>query len=133
MAKNTPGDCKADAVNKSFQEESDLPDIPTEIQVVIAKEVPRMEKIIFHNNRDPGSTLYFHYASKTHPLKHYTLFHGHEHELPVEVIRHLEGQAKNDPYACHTRLYGSRMRADGVSETYVNGYVSCFRCQTIRT
>jgi hypothetical protein len=119
-----------ETIQKNFLEEN--PEIPTETKVVIAKDVPRMEKIRFLNNRDPGCMLHFHYASKSHPLKHYDLMHGFEYDLPVEVIRHLEGQVKSDPYACHKRTYGRRMRDDGVSETFANGYVPYFQCQSVR-
>ena len=133
MAKNTLGDCSKEIVEKNFLlEDPDMSQIPTTQKVVVAQEVPKTQKIIFTNNRDPGCTLYFHYASKTHPLLHYTLMHGQEHELPIEVINHLEGQTRGDPYACHRRLYGKRMRADGVTEVFENGYVPYFRCQPVR-
>lgn len=107
--------------------------IPTEKKpVVIAAEIPKTEEITFINNRDPGVPLYFHYHSKTHPLKHYTLMHGCKYTLPVEVIRHLEGETENDPWSCHTRKYSRRMREDGVSETYPSSYVPNFQCKSVR-
>jgi hypothetical protein len=108
------------------------PDFPLEKVVVVAREIPKMETIIFMNNRDPGITLHFHYASKTHKLKHYDLVHGQQYSLPVEVIQHLEGQHDHDPYACHKRLYGRRMKDDGITENYVNGYTSYFHCKPVR-
>ena len=125
------GEMGPEAVEKSFLEE-DPTDVPTEQKVVIAQEIPKMEKIIFQNMRDPGVTLHFHFHSKTHPLKHYDLIHGQEYELPVEVIKHLEGENKWDPYACHQRLYGRRMKADGVSECFVNGYKPYFNLKHVR-
>lgn len=104
----------------------------TDHKIVIAKEIPKMDRIVFMNNRDPGVTLHFHYSSKTHPLKHYDLIHGQTYDLPIEVIRHLEGSNESDPYACHKRLYGRRMRADGISETYVNSFSSYFQCKSVR-
>ena len=124
------GEHGKETVEKNFLEEN--PEITTDNKVVVANEVPKMEKIIFQNHRDQGLPLSFHYASKTHPLKHYELFHGQEYLLPVEIIMHLEGQNKSDPYACHRRLYGRRMKPDGVSETYVTNYVPYFRCQPVR-
>lgn len=129
MAKRL-NDMDGETIAKNFLVQD--PEIPTEQKVVIAKEIPKMETIRFLNNRDPGVMLHFHYASKTHPLKHYDLMHGFEYNLPVEVIRHLEGQNKSDPFACHKRTYGRRMRDDGISETYANGYVPYFQCQTVR-
>ena len=100
--------------------------------VIVANEIPKMETFTFINNRDPGCTLYFHYHSKTSPLKHYTLVHGHQHTLPSEVVRWLEGESKIDPWSCHTRKYGRRMREDGVSETFANAYVPNFQCKAVR-
>lgn len=117
-------------IAKNFLEED--PEIPTDQKVVLANEISRYEKVVFLNNRDPGITLHFHYASATHPLKHYDLIHGQEYDLPVEVIKHLEGQNKHDPYACHKRLYSRRMKQDGISETYASSYVPYFQCKTVR-
>jgi hypothetical protein len=130
MAKSPLNESKSEVIERNFLEEN--PDIPLEQKVVVAKEVPKMETVVFLNNRDPGITLNFHYASKTHPLKHYDLIHGQTYTLPVEVINHLEGQNKHDPYACHSRIYGRRMRQDGKSETFVNSYVPYFQCKTVR-
>lgn len=107
-------------------------DLKTEEKIILSNHVPKYEKIIFHNNRDPGCTLYFHYHSKTHPLKHYTLGHGLEYNLPVEVIKHLEGENKNDPYSCHTRIYSQRKNYEGLPENYVSGYKPYFTCRTVR-
>lgn len=122
---------KKEIIEKNFLAE-EIEEIPTEVKVVVSREVPKYEKIIFQNNRDPGCTLYFHYASKTHPLKHYTLAHGFQYDLPVEVIKHLEGENATDPYSCHSRLYGSRQTEQGGYEPYVNGYKSYFQCKAVR-
>jgi len=127
-------DAPKEVVEKNFLNE-DIEDLGIETEakpVLVAKEVPAMEIITFVNNRDPGVPLYFHYHSKTHPLKHYTLAHGSKYTLPVEVIRHLEGESVNDPWSCHTRKYSRRMREDGVSETYASAYVPNFQCKAIR-
>lgn len=131
MAKSVMNNCSSEVIEKNFLEQN--PDIPTEQKVVIAKEIPKMEKVVFMNNRDPGITLHFHYCSKTHPLKHYDLIHGQTYDLPIEVISHLEGTNQHDPYACHERRYGRRMRQDGLSENYINGYRSYFQCKTVRS
>lgn len=120
-----------ETIEKNFLVE-DSADIPTEQKVVIAKEIPDFEDIIFQNNRDPGCTLFFHYASKTHPLKHYTLVHGQQYKLQSEVVRHLEGQNEYDPYSCHSRLYGVGQNAEGNAAPVVNGYKSYFQCRSVR-
>lgn len=101
-------------------------------KVHVFKEVPPMENIVFSNYRDPGVILSFHYASATHPLKHYDLIPGKQYNLPVEVIRHLEGDNKSDPYSCHRREYGQRMGPDGRTETFIKNYVPYFQCKTVR-
>ena len=120
-----------EVIEKNFLEET--PDaVYANEKVVIAQEIPKMEKIIFVNNRDPGTTHYFHYSSPTHPLKHYTLIHGQEHLLPIEVIQLLEGTRPGDPYTCHARLYSERINAEGRPESYVSGYKPYFQCRTVR-
>ncbi len=106
--------------------------IPTEQKVVVANQVPAYERVVFVNNRDPGCILYFHYKSATHELKHYTLLHGLEYDLPVEVIKHLEGQGKNDPYTCHARIYSERKNYEGLPESYISGYKPYFQCRSVR-
>ena len=94
--------------------------------------IPKMITGIFMNNRDPGVTLHFHYKSKTHPLRLYDLIHGEKYTLPVEVVQHLEGSNPNDPWACHSRLYGSQRLADGTTKPFVNGYKSYFQFKELR-
>ncbi len=126
-------DCNKETIDNNFLVED--PQIPVNEQVVVqtaAVPIPKFADIIFMNNRDPGTTLHFHYASKTHPLRLYDLIHGQKYTLPVEVINHLEGTNEKDPWACHSRLYGQRKRGDGTTETYVNGYKSYFQCKELR-
>jgi hypothetical protein len=124
-------DMPKEVIEKNFlSQESD--EIPTDVKVVVAKEIPAYERVLFQNNRDPGCTLYFHYCSKTHPLKHYTLAHGLEYDLPVEVIKHLEGQNKSDPYSCHSRIYSERKNYEGMPENYVSGYKPYFQLRSVR-
>lgn len=92
--------------------------------VVIAKEIPEMKRIMFLNNRDPGVALQFHYSSKTHPLHQYTLYHGFEHDLPQEVIDHLE--------SCAERQYGYRKNPEGHPEHYVKSLKYIFQCKPVR-
>jgi len=89
--------------------------------VVPVAVMPKMVRKIFLNGRDPGVALHFHYHSKTHPLKHYTLFHGKEHELSEEIVTHLE--------SCAERQYGYRQSPDGHPEHYVKAlkYIFQFR------
>ena len=112
---------------------SENPEIPVNKKVIAVQEMPKYERIIFLNNRDPGCILYFHYASATHPLKLYKLGHGLEYELPVEIIKHLEGQNPNDPYTCHSRIYAERKNNEGLPETYVSGYKPYFQCRSVRS
>lgn len=131
MAAKRLNDMDRETIERNFlKEEQDC--LPTEEQVVIAKEIPKYERIIFVNNRDPGEALYFHYASKTHPLKHYTLMHGLEYNIPVEVIKHLEGQNPLDPFSCHSRIYSQRKNYEGMPENYVSGYKPYFQCRSVR-
>lgn len=98
--------------------------VPTEGQIVIAKKIPEMKKIVFLNGRDPGQELMFHYHTSTHPLKHYTLFHGKEYTLPIEVIEHLEN--------CAERQYGYRQGPNGHPEMYVKSLKYIFQCKQVR-
>jgi hypothetical protein len=89
--------------------------------VVPVRVMPKLRKVIFLNGRDPGVALHFHYHSKTHPLKHYTLFHGKEHELTEEIIDHLE--------SCAERQYAYRQGPDGCPEQYVKSLKYIFQCR----
>lgn len=92
--------------------------------VVVATFIPPTERIQFLNGRDPGCELLFHYHSKNHPLKHYTLFHGKEYDLPVEVIDHLEN--------CAEKQYGYRMGPNGHPEMYTKSLKYIFQCKRVR-
>lgn len=100
------------------------PTVPKDDEIVVAPFVPEFRWIQFINNRDPGYPLDFHYHSKTHPLKHYTLYHGKEYNLPVEIIEHLEN--------CAERQYGYRQGMSGHPEMYVKSLKYIFRCQPIK-
>lgn len=130
MSKKLPEkDCKAAYEEDFLKDDSQL---DANEKVVVVNHVPEYRKIIFINNRDPGQTLYFHYKSKTHPLKHYTLAHGLEYNLPLEIIQHLEGQNDTDPYSCHERQYGTRKNYEGLPENYVASYKPYYQCRTAR-
>lgn len=96
----------------------------TEDKIVIAKAVPEVRHIVFLNGRDPGQELMFHYHSKTHPLKHYTLYHGKEYDLTVEIIEHLEN--------CAEKQYGYRQGPNGHPEMYVKSFKYIFQCKHAR-
>lgn len=98
-----------------------LPDLPDESEIVIAKVMPVARRIVFINGRDPGYPLEFHYHSKTHPLKHYKLLHGHEYTLTEEIIEHLEG--------CREPQYAYRKGLDGHQEHYICSYKYIFQCR----
>ncbi len=91
-------------------------------KLVITNEIPQHEKIVFRNQRDPGYPLEFHYASKTHPFKQYSLIDGQEYTLPKEVIRNLEGCRENiEKYR--------KNQSSGLPEIYVAGYKTHFVCE----
>lgn len=92
-----------------------------EDQIVIVNELPKMERIIFRNQRDPGHPLEFHYASATVPFKSYKLIDGHQYDLPVEIIRNLE--------SCRENIEKYRRNSEGLPEVYVAGYKSHFVCE----
>lgn len=103
-----------------------IEEIATELkenQVVVAKEMPRYEKVTFRNQRDPGYPLEFHYASKTHPFKQYKLIDGAQYELPLEVIRNLE--------RCREDIHKYRKNSEGIPEVYVAGYKTHFVCERV--
>lgn len=93
-------------------------------KIVFAKEIPHVEKIIFRNQRDPGHALDFHYASKTHPFKQYSLVDGQQYSLPREVIKNLEGCRENiEKYRKNSQT--------GLPEIYIAGYKTHFVCERV--
>lgn len=98
--------------------------LPDSNGIVFNTHIPKMRKIQFVNGRDPGYPLEFHYHSKTHPLKHYTLYHGYNHDLPEEIIEHLENCAENQ--------YGYRKSVHGHPEMYVKGQKYLYQCKNVR-
>lgn len=105
--------------NESIEE---VREVLKDKKVVISNEVPQHEKIVFRNQRDPGYPLEFHYASKTHPFKQYSLIDGQEYTLPKEVIRNLEGCRENiEKYR--------KNHSSGLPEIYVAGYKTHFVCE----
>ena len=103
--------------NHLLENPEGLPDESTGI--VLSTHIPKMVRAIFENARDPGVALIFHYHSKTHPLKHYTLYDGLEHILAEEVIEHLE--------ECGETTYGYRKNREGHPEQYATGKKYIFR------
>lgn len=92
-------------------------------KIVFSSDIPKVEKVIFRNQRDPGHVLEFHYASKSHPFKQYKLIDGHQYDLPVEVIKNLE--------RCRENIEKYRRNADGIPEIYVAGYKTHFVCERV--
>jgi len=92
--------------------------------IVFATHIPEMRRVVFLNGRDPGISLDFHYASKTHPLKQYTLHHGQEVDLPVEVIEYLEN--------CAEKVYAYRQGYTGHPEMYVKSLKYIFQCKNAK-
>ena len=90
-------------------------------QVVVIKETPKYEEVVFRNQRDPGYPLEFHYSSKTHPFKQYKLIDGQKYNMPLEVIRNLEG--------CRENQYKYRRNGEGIPEIYIAGYKTYFVCE----
>jgi hypothetical protein len=94
-----------------------------EEQVVVVKEMPRAERVVFRNQRDPGHVLDFHYASGSHPFKQYKLIDGQEYTLPIEVIKNLE--------QCRENIEKYRRNAEGIPEIYIAGYKTHFVCERV--
>lgn len=118
------GDQKERIVTENFlkQNPEGFPDeAPKAEKIVLAKYVPEYKKVVFINGRDPGYPLDFHYSSKTHPLKHYHLFHGKECDLPVEIIDWLESRCEPQ--------YGYRKGESGFQEHYIQSYKYIFQCR----
>jgi hypothetical protein len=92
-------------------------------KIVLDKEMPKLEKIIFRNQRDPGYPLEFHYSSKTHTFKQYKLIDGEAYTLPLEVVRNLE--------QCRENIEKYRHNSKGIPEIYIAGYKSHFVCERV--
>lgn len=124
--KSRVNDKPKEYIEKAFLEESPegLEPVKEEL-VAIATKIPRMEKIVFRNERDPGLPLSFHYSTGTHPLRKYTLHHDKMYELPVEVIKHLEDD-------CKVPFYSYRKGEDGHPEMFIKSYQHSFSCRTVR-
>lgn len=95
-----------------------------ENQVIVAKQVPDYEWVVFRNQRDPGYPLDFHYSSATSPFKQYTLIDGQKYHLPREIVRNLEGCRENiEKYR--------KNQSTGLPEIYVAGYKTHFVCERV--
>lgn len=116
-------DASKEVIEKEFLKGPEE-DINLSEKVVVANKIPEMTTVEFRNDRDPGVPLEFHYATASHPLKQYRLFHGQEVTLPLEVVEHLE--------SCRVPLYSYRKGFDGNPEMFVNGYKHQFTCKPIR-
>lgn len=101
----------------------DVAEALQEGKVVVVNEMPKVERIVFRNQRDPGHTLSFHYASASHPFKQYHLIDGHEYPLPIEVIRNLE--------QCRENIEKYRRNSEGLPQVYVAGYKNHFVCERV--
>ena len=117
------GESKAKVIKEEILKENPN-GLPGEAGLVISSVIPEYKRVIFLNGRDPGVALQFHYATKTHPLKQYTLYHGFEHELPLEVIEHLED--------CKEPQYDHRKNQYGETEHFIKSYKYIFSFKTPR-
>lgn len=103
-------------------------------QIVISTDIPKMEKVRVYNLRDPGRVIEFFYASKTHPLKHYTLLHDHEYTLPYEIIDHLEGTLPGAENSCSEMIYKNETSPDGkMMKSVAQGYKGKYQCKRVRS
>ena len=91
------------------------------MKVAIATQEPKYEKIVFHNNRDPGHPLEFHFSNEKVPFTMYKLEDGKSYTLPVDVIRNLE--------RCKEEVHKWRTSSEGIPEVTVCGYRSHFICE----
>ena len=130
MAAKNLGQLGKEIVEKNFLEET--PDIPLEQKVVVAKEMPKMESIVFSNYRDPGVALSFHYASATHPLGRYTLSHGQKYNLPAEIVNHLHGDIEYDLHSCHEPIHGIKKNLEGRNQSYIQDWKQLYQCKPCR-
>ncbi len=122
--KSKLNNASAEVIENNILKENPL-GLPDDISgLVMSTTIPEMRKIQFLNGRDPGHELMFHYHSKTHPLKHYTLYHGAEYDLPVEVIEHLE--------SCAEPVYAYRQGQSGHPEMYRKSSKYIFQCKTVK-
>lgn len=121
--KSKLNEASAEVIEKNLLVENPE-DVPAINGIVLSTYIPEMRKIEFLNGRDPGHELMFHYSSKTHPLKHYTLFHGQQYDLAVEVIDHLE--------SCCERVYAYRVGQGGHPEMYVKSLKYIFQCKNVK-
>jgi hypothetical protein len=118
-------DASSEVIEKTILQENPegFPEAKEE-KIAVVKVMPKMERVIFRNDRDPGIPLEFHYSSATVPLTSYKLFHDQEYTLPVEVIEHLESRA--------IPIYAHKKGPDGVIQMFVNGKKHQFTCKVIR-
>lgn len=119
---------KLNNANSAVIEENVLLESPIGLaevnDIIIAKTIPplpKMKHITFLNGRDPGVALEFHYHSATHPLKHYTLYHGIATDLPEEIVNHLE--------SCGEHIYGYRPGPEGHPQMYTKSMKYIFTCK----
>ena len=125
MAKSKLNQADSKVIEENILKEN--PEGLPESDIVLAKQMPKEQplvKFIFFNGRDPGVALQFHYSSANCPLKQYTLYHGHEHELPQEIIDHLE--------SCGEAQYAYRAGPEGHPEMYVKSHKYIFQCKPVR-
>lgn len=121
---NKLNDAKSEVIEENFLKQNPEGFADDANRIVIANVIPEMRYVQFLNGRDPGHELMFHYHSKTHPLKHYTLFHGKEYNLPVEIIEHLEN--------CAERVYGYKQNEEGHPQMYVKSLKYIFQCKSVK-
>lgn len=91
--------------------------------VAVVTEMPKYERIIFRNQRDPGQPLDFHFESAKVPFKMYHLVDGEAYDLPSEVVRNLE--------RCREDIHRHRRNEKGVPEIYVAGHRNHFVCERV--
>jgi hypothetical protein len=124
--KSKINEAKSEVIESEILKENPdgLPETVELPKVDIVKVLPKMETVIFRNDRDPGQVLEFHYHTKTHRLHHYKLYHGKQYTLPTEVVEHLEERC--------VPMYGYRRGPEGSPEMYITGYKHQFSCKVVR-
>jgi hypothetical protein len=117
------------AVNESQMSEVDIQANANKVEVV--KKMPEMVMFEFRNERDgPQVPLTFHFHSANCPLKHYTLWHGKQYTLPVEIVEHIEN-CKIAQYE-HKVSEGDDKYMQGQLMPRVTHYKYSFGCKMIR-
>lgn len=83
---------------------------------------PKVKTYEFYNLEEPGLSIKFPYGPSTN-IKKYHLFHGGKHDLPEEVVRHVE--------SCQTPMWAYRPDGNGQMVKQLTGWKSRFQLRQV--